>query len=414
MSSPFRVRISGPLSGFAAGFREELLAGGYSPGTAAKHLQLMAHLSRWMAVHDVGAAVLGRGEIERFVRERRVTHARLASARALTPLLAHLRGLGVVPAAGSREASTPAGELLDRYAEYLRTQRGLKASTIRNYTNHARDFLADRERLVGGLALATLDVAVINDYMLRESRRVSISSTQAAAGVLRSLLRFLHVEGPSGGWRRWSRLSQPAGNVEQSPDLARIALGGPGGCVDRGVPLREVFDLQIPERGQPTVGTLSYEAEHARLVRADPYLHTVRRRRASLGAVHPVVLVVDADTAVLRLHSTMHLYPIDGAAHDVDSADSAFSYRDANWAQVIVGVDPDPANAAAIRQWTVDYWHATHPYSAGGGYVNFLMDEDAERVQATYPRQLRPARAHQAAHDPDNVFRINQNIAPRA
>jgi integrase/recombinase XerD len=194
MSSPFRVRMSGPLSGFAAGFREELLAGDYSPGTAAKHLQLMAHLSRWMAVHDVGADVLGRGEIERFVRERRVTHARLASARALTPLLAHLRGLGVVPAAGSL-ASTPASELLDRYAEFLRTRRGLKASTIRNYCNHARDFLSDRERRSGRLALETLDVAAINDYMLRESRRVSVSSTQAAAGALRSLLRFLHVEG---------------------------------------------------------------------------------------------------------------------------------------------------------------------------------------------------------------------------
>jgi integrase/recombinase XerD len=195
MSSPFRVRISGPLSGFAAGFREDLLARGYSPGTAAKHLQLMAHLSGWMAVRDVGAAALGCGEIERFVGERRVTHAQLASARALTPLLAHLRGLGVVPAAGSREASTPAGELLDRYAEFLRTQRGLKASTIRNYCNHARDFLSDRERLSGRLALETLDVAAINDYMLRESRRVSVSSTQAAAGALRSLLRFLHVEG---------------------------------------------------------------------------------------------------------------------------------------------------------------------------------------------------------------------------
>ena len=195
MSSPFRVGISGPLSGFAAGFREELLAGGYSPGTAAKHLQLMAHLSGWMAVRDVGAAALGCGEIERFVGERRVTHAQLASARALTPLLAHLRRLGVVPAAGSREASTPAGELLDRYAEFLRTQRGLKASTIRNYCNHARDFLSDREHLFGCLALETLDVAAIHDYMLQESRRVSVSSTQAAAGALRSLLRFLHVEG---------------------------------------------------------------------------------------------------------------------------------------------------------------------------------------------------------------------------
>ena len=87
MSSPFRVRISEPLSGFAGGFREELLAGGYSPGTAAKHLQLMAHLSRWMAVHDVGAAALGRGEIERFVGERLMTGRKRASPGVLLPCL---------------------------------------------------------------------------------------------------------------------------------------------------------------------------------------------------------------------------------------------------------------------------------------------------------------------------------------
>jgi integrase/recombinase XerD len=103
--------------------------------------------------------------------------------------------LGVVPPAGSREPATAAGALLDRYADYLRARRGLKPSTIRNYCNHARDFLTDRERLLGRLALEALDVAAINDYMLRESRRVSVSSTGAAAGALRSLLRFLHVEG---------------------------------------------------------------------------------------------------------------------------------------------------------------------------------------------------------------------------
>ena len=48
------------------------------------------------------------------------------------------------------------------------------------------------------------------------------------------------------------------------------------------------------------------------------------------------------------MHSTMHLYPIDGAAHDVGASDTAFSYRDANWAEVIVGVDPDPASAATL------------------------------------------------------------------
>ena len=195
MSDPLRVQLSGPLSAFAAGFREELLAAGYAAGTAAKHLQLMAHLSSWMAAHDVAPAALARLEIEQFISERRATHAQLASSRALAPLLGHLRGLGVAAAVGSREAPTPAGELLDRYADHLRTQRGLKPSTVRNYTNHARDFLTDREHRAGGLALETLDVAAINDYMLRESRRLSASSMQAAAGVLRSLLRFLHVEG---------------------------------------------------------------------------------------------------------------------------------------------------------------------------------------------------------------------------
>jgi integrase/recombinase XerD len=180
---------------FAAGVRDELEGRGYRPGTAAKQLQLMAHLSRWLVAHELEPAGLDRVQIAQFVAERRTSHPHLASVRGLQVLLGYLRGLGVVPPAGSREAPTPAGELLDRYAEYLRLRRGLKASTIRNYCNHARDFLAERERSVGGLALEALEVAMINDYMLRESRRVSVSSTQAAAGVLRSFVRFLHADG---------------------------------------------------------------------------------------------------------------------------------------------------------------------------------------------------------------------------
>jgi FAD/FMN-containing dehydrogenase len=110
--------------------------------------------------------------------------------------------------------------------------------------------------------------------------------------------------------------------------------------------------------------------------------------------------------------STMHMYPIDGAVHDIGAGDTAFSYRDVTWAQVIVGVDPDPANADAIKQWTIDYWDATHPYSAGGAYVNFMMDEGQERVKATYRDNYdRLARA-KAQYDPDNTFRVNQNIKP--
>jgi FAD/FMN-containing dehydrogenase len=112
------------------------------------------------------------------------------------------------------------------------------------------------------------------------------------------------------------------------------------------------------------------------------------------------------------MHSGMHLYPIDGAAHDVGSTDTAFSYRDAQYAQVIVGVDPDPANADLIRDWCVGYWDATHPYSAGGAYVNFMMEEGQERVRATYRDNYDRLARVKAQYDPDNVFRVNQNIHP--
>jgi FAD binding domain/Berberine and berberine like len=112
------------------------------------------------------------------------------------------------------------------------------------------------------------------------------------------------------------------------------------------------------------------------------------------------------------MHSTMHMYPIDGAAHDIGATDTAFSYRDAQFAEVIFGVDPDPANAGAIRDWCIGYWDATHPYSAGGAYVNFMMEEGQERVRATYRDNYDRLARVKAQYDPDNVFRINQNIQP--
>ena len=112
------------------------------------------------------------------------------------------------------------------------------------------------------------------------------------------------------------------------------------------------------------------------------------------------------------MKSTMHMYPVDGAAHDVDSSDTAWSYRDARWANVFAGVDPDPANVAAIRDWSVDYQEALHPYSAGGAYVNMMMDEGQERVRASYRGNYDRLARVKAAYDPDNAFRVNQNIQP--
>jgi FAD/FMN-containing dehydrogenase len=114
------------------------------------------------------------------------------------------------------------------------------------------------------------------------------------------------------------------------------------------------------------------------------------------------------------MHSTMHLYNIDGAAHRVGKNDTAFSYRDANFAEVIVGVDPDPANGATITKWCKDYFDALHPYSAGGAYVNFMMEEGQERVQASYRDNYDRLVAIKSKYDPANLFRVNQNLRPVA
>jgi FAD/FMN-containing dehydrogenase len=112
--------------------------------------------------------------------------------------------------------------------------------------------------------------------------------------------------------------------------------------------------------------------------------------------------------------SGSHVYPIDGAVHDVAPEDTAFAFRDATWSQVFIGVDGDPAQAPALKEWTIGYWEALHPYAAGGAYVNFMMDEGQARVKATYAGNYARLAKVKAAYDPDNVFRVNQNIAPEA
>jgi FAD/FMN-containing dehydrogenase len=125
-----------------------------------------------------------------------------------------------------------------------------------------------------------------------------------------------------------------------------------------------------------------------------------------------IALHLEHGAALPTMQSTMHLYPINGAAGRVASHDTAWSYRDATWGEVIVGVDPDPANAERITAWTIAYWEALHPYSAGGAYVNMMMDEGQERVQAAYRDNYDRLVAVKNSYDPANLFHVNQNIRP--
>ena len=112
------------------------------------------------------------------------------------------------------------------------------------------------------------------------------------------------------------------------------------------------------------------------------------------------------------MHSTMHLYPIDGKTHQVGTDETPWDYRQAKWSKVIAGVDPDPENTEAITAWAKEYWEALHPHSAGGAYVNFMMDEGEDRVKATYGSNYERLAAIKQKYDPTNLFQVNQNIKP--
>jgi FAD/FMN-containing dehydrogenase len=125
-----------------------------------------------------------------------------------------------------------------------------------------------------------------------------------------------------------------------------------------------------------------------------------------------IALHIKHGSQMPTLLSTMHLYPINGAAHKVGKNDTPFSYRDAVWSEVIVGVDPDPANKEKITRWAKDYFDALHPFGAGGAYVNFMMDEGEDRIRATYRDNYDRLASIKSKYDPQNFFNVNQNVRP--
>ncbi|MEJ2004187.1 MAG: BBE domain-containing protein, partial [Cyclobacteriaceae bacterium] len=92
----------------------------------------------------------------------------------------------------------------------------------------------------------------------------------------------------------------------------------------------------------------------------------------------------------------------------------AWAYRGANYCGVIVGVDPDPAKAGTITEWCKNYWEALHPFSSGGAYSNFMMEEGEERIRSSFAGNYERLAQIKEKYDPGNLFRVNQNIKPSA
>jgi integrase/recombinase XerD len=197
MHSSSPVCIEGPLEPYAAGFDAELARLGFTPDSAYGQLRLAAQLSSWLAASGVVLAMLNAERVEGFLAARRAAGcSRGRTGRALGPLLGYLRGLGVVPPSLAPVPVTPAETLLARYRAYLISERGLTERTCRIYAELAGPFLASRSGAgTGGLDLESLAAGDVIAFVVQVSRTRPAKTTQRTATALRSLLRFLHVEG---------------------------------------------------------------------------------------------------------------------------------------------------------------------------------------------------------------------------
>lgn len=195
MVDPCWARVHGPLEPHADGLRGELERLGYTPLSAAGHVRVVAHLSRWMIDGGLAISALTTATVDAYFAERRAAgYSSSLTARSLRPLLDYLHELGVVAAPGPVAATTPCERLLDRYRDYLFAERGLAASTVELNVRMLRPFLADQVRADGQLELQRLGAGEVGAFVVAQSRKRPRSVGRMVTA-LRSLLRFLHVDG---------------------------------------------------------------------------------------------------------------------------------------------------------------------------------------------------------------------------
>lgn len=192
---PSRISLTGPLAPHRESLWAELRAQRYTPLSSANLVRVMAHLSRWLAANELDPAELTEERLEKFLVCRRAAgYTAWLSRRGLTPIVAHLRRVGVVPAAPDESrAATPLEELLQQYEQYLLQERGLVPMTVQNYVRVVRRFLSRRSG--EGLDLVGLGAADITSFVIAEARRWSVGTAKLSVTALRSLLRYLYLRG---------------------------------------------------------------------------------------------------------------------------------------------------------------------------------------------------------------------------
>jgi integrase/recombinase XerD len=195
MDDPSRVRVSGPLGPYAPGFRAELEARGYAPGSVALQLRLAAELSRWLNGQSLDVNDLTSARIEAFFEMRRArVRVLYVSSRALRVLVEHLNAVGALPAPEPVEP-TPVESFLKRYKGYLLQERGLGERTVARYVYVARRFLLSFSGPNNSLDFDDVTAAAATKFLTLECATRTRGWAKGVAVGLRSLLRFLHLEG---------------------------------------------------------------------------------------------------------------------------------------------------------------------------------------------------------------------------
>jgi integrase/recombinase XerD len=217
-TDPFRVRVTGPLAEHRDGLARELIRRGYTPERASRHLQLLAQLSGWMKRQGLGERELSEERVAEFLQARRADgYYEKPSLSWMTALLGFVPALDLVRAEPA--PLTPVESAVVDYGRYLRWERGLAAGTVRGYLDVARLFLSRWMTVDGDLDLAQVSAGAVTTFVLDESQRRSVGAAQNLVTALRSLLRFLFLEG---------RIAQPLAQ-------AAPAVSAPKGVLPRGL-----------------------------------------------------------------------------------------------------------------------------------------------------------------------------------
>jgi integrase/recombinase XerD len=193
-NDPCRVRVSGPLAEYAMSFGEELLKRGYPGERAARHVQLLAQLSRWMQRQGLGERDLTEDSVAEFLRARRADgYYDKPSLSWVLMLLGLVPGLDLVRAQPA--PLTPVESAVEQYAQYLRRERGLASGTARGYSQVAKLFLTQWVAPDGDLDVSPVNAEAVIGFVVEESRRRSAGAAQVLVTATRSLLGFLFLEG---------------------------------------------------------------------------------------------------------------------------------------------------------------------------------------------------------------------------